>query len=225
MATKAETRLSKSKQTRERLLDGAARAFREKGFESTSLKDLAKVTNISPSALYWHFESKSDLLYHVISRTLLRFEQGMRNALEPVEDNPSQAIIAVVSFYVNVQLHETSDVDAYTLVYASGHTKDHLTESQQQELRNIERRIFTLIKDEIDAGVADGTFHPQIPISTATFAIAGMCEQVQTWFRPTGESDVDTVAAHYCTLALLMLGAKETNVQLPAAVLQKLPRL
>ncbi len=224
MATKAETRLSKSEQTREKLLDGAARAFREKGFESTSLKDLAKVTNISPSALYWHFESKTDLLYHVINRTLLRFEQGMANALRQVERSPAQAISAVVSFYVNVQLRETSDVDAYTLVYASGHTKDHLTEDQQEELRNIERRIFATIKNIIDEGTADGTFKPQIPVSTAVFAITGMCEQVQTWFRPTGESDVHTVASHYCTLALLMLGAEDTHVELPTGGVELLPK-
>lgn len=53
-------------ETRRRVIDGAATAFAELGFERTRVSDIAKAAGLSSGAMYNHFDSKSDLLSAVI---------------------------------------------------------------------------------------------------------------------------------------------------------------
>lgn len=53
-------------ETRRRVIDGAAEAFAEMGFERTRVSDIAKAAGLSSGAMYNHFDSKSDLLGAVI---------------------------------------------------------------------------------------------------------------------------------------------------------------
>lgn len=48
--------------TRERILDVALELFVEKGYEKTSLRDIAEQLGITKAALYYHFERKQDIL-------------------------------------------------------------------------------------------------------------------------------------------------------------------
>jgi AcrR family transcriptional regulator len=53
-------------ETRRRVIDGAAEAFAELGFEGARVSDIARAAGLSSGAMYNHFESKSDLLGAVI---------------------------------------------------------------------------------------------------------------------------------------------------------------
>jgi len=51
----------KSAETRERILDVAARLFREKGFDGIGLADIMKAAGLTHGGFYKHFGSKDDL--------------------------------------------------------------------------------------------------------------------------------------------------------------------
>lgn len=53
-------------ETRRRVIDGAAEAFAELGFDGARISDIAKAAGLSSGAMYNHFESKSELLSAVI---------------------------------------------------------------------------------------------------------------------------------------------------------------
>src|SRR5579863_5094691 len=53
-ATKADTR--------DRILDVALDLFTDQGFDGTSLREIAERLNVTKAALYYHFESKDDIL-------------------------------------------------------------------------------------------------------------------------------------------------------------------
>jgi AcrR family transcriptional regulator len=48
--------------TRERILDVALDLFIEKGFDKTSLREIAEQLGVTKAALYYHFASKDDIL-------------------------------------------------------------------------------------------------------------------------------------------------------------------
>ncbi|MEL7209287.1 MAG: TetR/AcrR family transcriptional regulator [Actinomycetota bacterium] len=50
---------------REDLLDAALEAFIERGYEGTSVADLAQVTDLSKAAFVYHFASKEELLFEL----------------------------------------------------------------------------------------------------------------------------------------------------------------
>ena len=62
-AATAATPLSpEASSTRERILDVALDLFTEKGFDGTSLREIAERLGVTKAALYYHFASKDDIL-------------------------------------------------------------------------------------------------------------------------------------------------------------------
>jgi AcrR family transcriptional regulator len=51
-----------STSTRDRILDAALNLFIEKGYDKTSLREIAEQLGFTKAALYYHFESKADIL-------------------------------------------------------------------------------------------------------------------------------------------------------------------
>lgn len=56
--------------TRHRILEEAARLFTEKGYEATSVQELAEALGLSKAALYHHFPSKEEILYEISQEAL-----------------------------------------------------------------------------------------------------------------------------------------------------------
>jgi len=55
-------REDKRELTRQQLLDAAAILFAERGYESTSIEDVAEKANVSKGTFYYHFDSKEALV-------------------------------------------------------------------------------------------------------------------------------------------------------------------
>ncbi len=60
---------------RRKLILGAARLFRRKGFDATSTRDIAAAAGMQSGSPFYHFKSKQELLFAVM-------EEGMRSAIE-----------------------------------------------------------------------------------------------------------------------------------------------
>ena len=64
-----------ARRTRKRIIEQAIKLFARGGFAQTSTQKLAKAIGMTPGVLYWHFESKEDLLAAVLDHLLgLLFE-------------------------------------------------------------------------------------------------------------------------------------------------------
>ncbi len=75
-ATKADTR--------ERILDVALDLFTEQGFDGTSLREIAERLGVTKAALYYHFESKDDILLALH----MRLHEFGKQALLKMGDEP-----------------------------------------------------------------------------------------------------------------------------------------
>jgi AcrR family transcriptional regulator len=74
-----------TKGTRERILDIALDLFIDKGFDKTSLREIAEQLGFSKAALYYHFASKDDILMALH----LRLHDVLRGALSDLRDGKS----------------------------------------------------------------------------------------------------------------------------------------
>lgn len=60
---------AKAEETRNRILDGALRLFRERGFEETTMRDVAAEAGVATGAAYYYYRSKQDLVLAFYLRT------------------------------------------------------------------------------------------------------------------------------------------------------------
>jgi len=63
---------------RGQLVRESARLFREKGYEATSVRDIAAATGLQSGSWVYHFKTKQDILAAVM-------EEGLQQALERIE--------------------------------------------------------------------------------------------------------------------------------------------
>lgn len=59
----AGVRETKKKETRQAIIQAAITLFSEKGFEKTSIEELAKAAGIGKGTIYGYFQTKSDILH------------------------------------------------------------------------------------------------------------------------------------------------------------------
>jgi AcrR family transcriptional regulator len=80
---------SKRDETRDHLLETALRLFRRKGFDRTTMRDVAQAASMSVGAAYYHFRAKEDLFLAFYRWTQDEHERLLRERLagvtEPVE--------------------------------------------------------------------------------------------------------------------------------------------
>jgi AcrR family transcriptional regulator len=83
-------RLLQGERSREEILDAAIRVMSERGFEATSVADIARESGLPNSSIYWHFNSKAGILAAVMERGAERFFASSENP--PPEPDESPAI-------------------------------------------------------------------------------------------------------------------------------------
>jgi AcrR family transcriptional regulator len=59
----------KAEETRNRILDAALRLFRERGFEQTTMRDVAAEAGVATGAAYYYYRSKQELVLAFYLRT------------------------------------------------------------------------------------------------------------------------------------------------------------
>src|ERR671916_1652578 len=80
---------SRYDQKLEFILRTSARIFAEKGYHSTSMRDISRATGVSLAGLYYYCKSKEELLFLIqdncFGRVLERLQERLRETREPVE--------------------------------------------------------------------------------------------------------------------------------------------
>lgn len=83
-------------QTRQRIIDNAARLFRQDGIDATGLQPLMKTLGLTPGGFYAHFKSKNELVEAALQRAV---EQ--RQALTEEELTGKQPLAEFIAHYLS----------------------------------------------------------------------------------------------------------------------------
>lgn len=84
-------------ENRLRVLDAAARLFRERGVDAVTVAEVMAAAGLTHGGFYANFASKSDLVMQATERALVEHADQWRAVIETADDNPFHAL---VRFYV-----------------------------------------------------------------------------------------------------------------------------
>ena len=85
---------------RERIVDVAARLFREKGYDGIGVADLMKSAGLTHGGFYGHFASKEDLMIEACQHALNKSLEGWR---AKVASDPQRALPAIIENYLTTR--------------------------------------------------------------------------------------------------------------------------
>jgi AcrR family transcriptional regulator len=85
--------------TRDRILESAARVFARKSFQGASLDEVAADAGLTKGAVYWHFKSKNDLFFALLdSRFQREHDEHLPEAMaqEAAHQDPKEGLKALL---------------------------------------------------------------------------------------------------------------------------------
>ncbi len=130
--------------TKEQILNAAFDCFYEKGYEATSLEEIASRANVTRGAIYWHFSDKNDLYRAVIQLTMEKGDVA-QFAHDLPEDMSTRERLEEV-FWMAMNENRYVDFVFKTMSYTVGRTE---FDDVFQELREVKRNLLQYFNEEI----------------------------------------------------------------------------
>jgi AcrR family transcriptional regulator len=181
---------------RDQIVDAAAQLFSQKGYEATSLDDVAAFLGTARSALYYHVSGKAELRsliqirrVHMLVSDCHAIADSRVSAAEKLGDIARAHLAHFERFY--------PESKGWSFITTTPLVHDESSAALHAE----QRKVHACIREVIEAGMASGEFRPADP-SVAALGIIGMCNYVTTWFRPEGARSIAEVADVYAAMAV-----------------------
>ena len=78
--------LTKGEQAKARIISEAEALFNRQGFDGASMRDIAAAAEMQPASVYYHFESKEELLWAVWEKGGIELVDRVKNAIADKTD-------------------------------------------------------------------------------------------------------------------------------------------
>jgi len=188
---------------REDILWAAAEVLHRKGYEATTMKDIAAEVNLTAASLYHHFKNKDFLLLNVLESGLdigiAKLEEIAASDLTNTAKLAQMIRYHVVIIANNVAIGSAMIFEIRPLLNASAGRRyggDKFKEEfSERRSRFFARRDYFegLFRNVLLAGVCAGEFR-QVDAPTVTRAILGAHNWVGVWYRDGGRLSSEEVA-------------------------------
>src|SRR3989442_8031716 len=90
---------------RQEILRTAARLFQQQGYDATSMNDVAAALKLSKGGLYHHFQSKDEILFHIMSHAMDITKEPVINAARRVE-GAEERLRTLIRLHIEVVISE-----------------------------------------------------------------------------------------------------------------------
>ena len=188
---------------RERILEEAVKLFYERGFNGTTLDDIAAELGVTKPFIYTHFRSKVDLLAALCKPTI-EMSLAAARAGAALEGTVTQRLRHAVTEFTKVVLHRQPNIAIYF------REEKNLAKEALAEITALRKEFDHVLSGLLQQGVAAGEFHVR-DVRLAALAIGGMISWAYTWHRPTGRLTLDEMGTQMAELALQMVGVQATT--------------
>lgn len=185
---------------RDEIVAVSAALFRSHGYRDASVRDIAKALDIKSASLYYHFESKDDILVAIALGLMEDFVAEVTPVLAEHPDDPVAAIKAVVD------VHLRFDFANLDRVIVSARERRSLPEELQRPINVLRARHRRAVQRVVEAGEAQGTFVLAASPRTVTSALLDLITGVKEWYHPPRDGRLETLIAHYQSFVLALLG-------------------
>ena len=167
------------------LLDVAVAVFNERGYEATSMDELATRLGVTKSAIYHHVPSKVELLRLALDRAL--------DALFAVTEEPgatSGPAIGRLEHVVRGSVRVLVDELPFVTLLLRVRGNSPVEQAALQRRREFDRVVTALVR----AAEEEGDVRPDVDPATTSRLLFGTVNSLTEWYRPHRGLDADALA-------------------------------
>ena len=177
------------------ILDTGTTLFAQKGYDATSMRDIATAAGVSKALLYHHFASKEDIYARIAfsaTRNLNDFVRARIPEDGPAAEKLRAFMCAAAEFFSE---HRSAWVAASNAFWSD-------PDRHRMERRLARRREFEqMLRDIIREGVASGEFNPVDPAMTGRLVLSGI-NWMHRWHDPDKALTPEQIVTEYASILL-----------------------
>ena len=194
---------NKALQRRDRILEEVKRLFWRKGFDRTSMRDIATACGCSQGNIYNHFRSKEEILYMVILSEMERLIE----MIQPLEDDHGTSPVEQLRFFIKRHVEHTLAPPEGEMLHLDIEMR-HLSPPHQAEIIRLRDTYDRILRKIIRRGVDAGLF-AKVDEKLFNCAIASMIVRARVWYSPKGELSLAELSNRIFELFLNGLRARD----------------
>ncbi len=173
---------------REKMLAVAAGLFWMKGFNDTSVRDIAEAYGCKPANLYNFFPGKEAILHEVLVREMKDLVEPMLPLAADEGGDPSAQLRAFIRQHLSVTLKAGRSTRILFDV-----ALEHLNPGHRLSIVAWRDAYDRVLRTILERGKARGVF-ADVDVKLAGFMIASMITRCRLWHRPEGAAGVEDLA-------------------------------
>jgi AcrR family transcriptional regulator len=186
---------------RDEILLEANKLFHKKGYNGTSMQDIADRVNLLKGSLYHHFSSKEELLFELINESIDRLLLVTGQIFERTDLGTREKLRELIKQHV---LHLTGSNES--LLIATNEL-DKLSEKHRESYSAKRKEYSKFWREVLEEGIQNGEF-PPTDIGLTSLAIRGMINWLVEWYKQEGTYKSEYIADHFSNLVCDMMLAK-----------------
>lgn len=181
---------------RGRILKAAAHLFRNKGFERTTVRDLAQEVGIQSGSIFHHFKTKEEILRHVMIEVILFNTERMRRELDAAK-TPRDKLLALM----HSELISINGDTGEAMAVLTNEWRSLKPESQEQIL-GLRERYEQMWLDALKAAQDAGLIAPNVDTFIMRRFLNGALAWSHFWYDPKGSLDINQLAEQALALVI-----------------------
>jgi TetR/AcrR family transcriptional regulator, cholesterol catabolism regulator len=184
--------------SRQEILRTAARLFQQRGYDATSMNDVAAALKLSKGGLYHHFQSKDEMLFEIMNHAM---EITQERVLEPVRliGSPEERLRALIRLHIEVVLSPRDR--EITVMLHENHPlppalRKRINARKKEYIHFVEGLIAEVQMKAQRARQAKCAVSPR----AAAFALLGMINWIYQWYKPEGDLQANNLVPQFTDL-------------------------
>jgi len=171
-----------------KMLEAARRLFWEKGYNATSMREIAIAYGCRPANIYNFFSDKEEILFEVLREEMEQIIHPIKHLEEGDGTSPIEQLRFIIESHLKVTLSYRRSAKLLFDV-----ALDSLSREKRKKIIDFRDTYDRIIRKVIRRGMDTGYF-PKVDVRLAGFMIASMITRTRIWFHPKKGVSVSELA-------------------------------
>lgn len=175
----------------------AAEILYSRGFNATSMGDIAEMVDLTKGGLYYYIKGKEALLFAIMNFAMDLIEKEVMAPAEEVGE-PRERLAQIVACHIRLVLRDPSTMALLV------NEDENLSGEHRPKIRARKRTFVDFLRSTIEAVLAESPRSDAEPLDSTliTFSLLGMIHWTIRWYRQDGRLDSEEIIQQMTRLAL-----------------------
>jgi AcrR family transcriptional regulator len=188
-------KLPKSAHSQQRVLDAAAKIFRDYGYAGTTMRAIAEEADLQAGSIYYHYKSKDDLIGAVLDIGITAVTDSVRQAMASLPDDAD----GFTRIETAVRAHLTAIIEFGDYTLATRRVFGQVPEAIRAKNLKLRDSYAAMWQQILEVAQRNGELRNDASLTLARLFILGALNWTVEWYKPGGRS-IDQVAHEFAGL-------------------------